>query len=162
MKWCVGWRSTHHRPSLGTPREVVDGVLRPSIQNAGALSGANPSIPRTKLDYVRWKTCKSQGYSGKSKLSCFLRAGESIDCAMGCIVSVEFPAIMCFSGSIVFCAASIMLRKLKVPDKPPASRSSLSLHERQENIRIASWLCLGLGLLMLAGAMLFEFVGFAF
>ena len=47
-------------------------------------------------------------------------------------MTVEFPAIMCFSGSIVFFTASIALRRLRAPEKPRASRPKLSLEESRK------------------------------
>jgi hypothetical protein len=76
-----------------------------------------------------------------------------------CNMVPGFRALICFSGAIAFFVLSIKLRKFKVSEKPPVSRASLSLEERQRKIRVAGWLRFFSGLVMLGVAILFEVLG---
>jgi hypothetical protein len=58
-----------------------------------------------------------------------------------------------FGGIYSFHFAS-KLHRFKVPVNPPKSRADLSLEERRRKIQIATWLCIGGGLVMLVGAAL--------
>jgi hypothetical protein len=49
---------------------------------------------------------------------------------------------------------TMTLRNFKVRSKPPASRSHLSLEERQQRIRVGSWIAFGLGCFLVFGAIL--------
>jgi hypothetical protein len=49
---------------------------------------------------------------------------------------------------------TITLRNFKVRNKPPASRAHLSLEERKQKFRMASWFAFGLGCFFVFGAIL--------
>ena len=69
-------------------------------------------------------------------------------------MSTGFPALVSFSGSVIFFAYAVKLRKFKVP--VPRSAARFSLEERQKRIRTTSWLLFFSGLFLLAGAIFFE------
>lgn len=66
------------------------------------------------------------------------------------------PALACFAMAVGFFAFSIRLRRLRLSAKPPLSRAGFSLQERQKKIRLAAWLCMGLGVFSLIGAICLE------
>ncbi len=68
--------------------------------------------------------------------------------------TMKFPVILCVVGAAASFWANIWLRKFKVREKPPASRSHLSLKERQEKIRIGSWIAFGMGCVFVIGAVI--------
>jgi hypothetical protein len=67
-------------------------------------------------------------------------------------MTVGFPVIVCLVGCISSFWVTVKLRNFKVSAKPPASRASLSVEERQQKIRIASWISFAMGCVMLVGA----------
>jgi hypothetical protein len=74
-------------------------------------------------------------------------------------MATGFPAIMCFTGSIVFFAFSVKLRKSRVLEKSSGSGAIRSSQARQKKIQIASWLGFAVGLVLLAGAIFLELRG---
>jgi hypothetical protein len=74
-------------------------------------------------------------------------------------MTTGFPALICFAGSIVLFAFSIRLRRLRPPEKAPASGAIGSLEERQKKAQLASRLCFALGAVTLAGAIFLELRG---
>jgi hypothetical protein len=60
--------------------------------------------------------------------------------------------IILMLGSIAFSVFGFKLQRLRLPEHPPASRSHLSLEQRQLRIKMASWICIACGLLGLVGA----------
>jgi hypothetical protein len=62
----------------------------------------------------------------------------------------KFPIIVSVIGAIISFAFAVKLRHFRVPERPPASRAGLSVEERQQKIRIASWFSFSCGCLMLA------------
>jgi hypothetical protein len=69
-------------------------------------------------------------------------------------VSLRLPVILCVLGAILWFWLSLMLRIVKLRNKPHTSRVHLSLEERQEKIRIGSWIALGVACVFMVGAML--------
>ena len=67
-------------------------------------------------------------------------------------MNLSFPVIVCFVGAIVCFWTTFQLRRFNVRDLPPSSLAHLSREERQQKIRIASWICFAMGCLMLIGA----------
>lgn len=67
-----------------------------------------------------------------------------------------FPAIMCFAGATVFFACAVIMRKSKLTEKPRESADIDRWQEQRHKIRIASWLCLVMGLVLVTGATLIE------
>jgi hypothetical protein len=53
-------------------------------------------------------------------------------------------------GAVAFFTFTVRLRHLRVSEKPPASRAGLSIEQRQQKIRMASWISFSCGCLMLA------------
>ncbi len=68
---------------------------------------------------------------------------------------IQFPFIVCLLGGLYSLYFALKLRKFKVPDQPPKSRAHLSKEEREKKMQLASWLCLFIGLLMIATAAYF-------
>jgi hypothetical protein len=65
--------------------------------------------------------------------------------------SLEVVAI-CFIGSIVSFAGFYKLQRFRVVGAPLASRANLSIEQRQQKIRMASWLSFAVGcVFLLAG-----------
>jgi hypothetical protein len=67
---------------------------------------------------------------------------------------MKFPVMVCVVGAAASFWATIWLRKFKVREKPPASRSHLSSEERQQKIRIAGWIAFGMGCVYAIGAVI--------
>jgi hypothetical protein len=65
---------------------------------------------------------------------------------------------LCLLAAIAFSLQGIWLRNFKVANKPPASRSHLSLQERQKRIRVASWISFGIACWAVAGAIIFAWL----
>ena len=63
-----------------------------------------------------------------------------------------FPVAILFIGAILFFIFAFRLPRFKVPERSPASRAHLSVEQRQQKIKLASWLCVGSDCFMLAGA----------
>jgi len=70
-----------------------------------------------------------------------------------------YPAILCFAGAVVFFACALIMRKSRLKEKPPESVDAAWWNERRKKIRIASWLCLVMGLVLVAGAIFIEIHG---
>jgi hypothetical protein len=64
---------------------------------------------------------------------------------------MRFPVILCLVGAAGSFWATVWLRGFKVRANPRSSRS-LSLQERQQKIRAASWILFGMGCLYIVGA----------
>jgi hypothetical protein len=64
------------------------------------------------------------------------------------------PVILCVLGAISWFWMSLWLRSFKVRSKPPASRAHLSLEQRQQRIRMASWIAFGGACFLVIGAIL--------
>jgi len=47
-------------------------------------------------------------------------------------MTIDFPVVVSFIGSTGFFAFTVKLRHFKVSEKPPASRATLSIEERQQ------------------------------
>jgi len=65
---------------------------------------------------------------------------------------LSFPVVVCSIGALVSFSYAVTLRRFKLSEKPPASRAGLSLEQRQAKIKMASWLCVASGIVMLAEA----------
>ena len=77
---------------------------------------------------------------------------------MNGIITIGYTATLCFIGSIAHFALTIMLRRFKVSREAPASHAHLSVEERQQKIRTASWISFAMGSLMLAAAFVFAWL----
>jgi hypothetical protein len=71
---------------------------------------------------------------------------------------MKFPVMVCVVGAAASFWATIWLRTFKVREKPPTSRSHLSLEERQQKIRIARWIAFGMGCFYAIGAVILAFL----
>lgn len=69
-------------------------------------------------------------------------------------MKMSFPIILCVFGAISWFWLSLWLRNFKVRSKPPASRAHLSLQDRQQRIRVASWIAFGGACFFVIGAIL--------
>jgi hypothetical protein len=69
-------------------------------------------------------------------------------------MKMRFPVILYVLGAISWFWLSLWLRNFKVRSKPPASRAHLSLHDRQQRIRVASWIAFGMACVFLVGSIL--------
>jgi hypothetical protein len=74
-------------------------------------------------------------------------------------VTISFPVVVCFVGAFPFFAFGAKLRHFKVSEKPPASRAGLSIEQRQQKMKFASWFCFALGGFMLVGAIFLSWLG---
>jgi len=63
----------------------------------------------------------------------------------------KFPAIVSLLGGAYSVFFSFRLRKLRLSEKPPASRALLTLEERQAKLKMAANLALAGGAVMLIG-----------
>jgi hypothetical protein len=68
------------------------------------------------------------------------------------------PAILCVLGAISWFVMGLWLRSLKVGSKPPASRAHLSVEQRQQRIRVASWILFGGAFFFVIAAILFVWI----
>jgi hypothetical protein len=68
------------------------------------------------------------------------------------------PVILCALGAISWFGMSLWLRSLKVRSKPAASRAHLSLEQRQQRVRIGSWIAFGGACVFVVGAILFAWL----
>jgi hypothetical protein len=64
------------------------------------------------------------------------------------------PVILCVLGAVSWFWTGLWLRSIKVRSKPPASRAYLSLEQRQQRIRMASWIAFGGACFFVIGAIL--------
>jgi hypothetical protein len=69
------------------------------------------------------------------------------------MISVKSTIIICFIGAAACFYNAIWFRRFKVPETPPKSRAHLSREERQRRMRVASWVLMFTGILMLALAL---------
>jgi hypothetical protein len=68
-------------------------------------------------------------------------------------MEMRFPVILCVLGAISWFWMSLWLRS-KVRSLPPASRAHVSLEQRQQRIRIGSWIAFGGACMFVVGAIL--------
>lgn len=71
------------------------------------------------------------------------------------------PALMCFAGASVFFAASIALQRKGVRMQRPPSVPDAALEARMKRNRVASWICIVVGTVLVAGALFLESHGLA-
>lgn len=64
------------------------------------------------------------------------------------------PIILCILGAISWFGMGLWLRSFKVRSKPRASRAHLSLEQRQQRIRMGSWIAFGGACVFVIGAIL--------
>ncbi len=64
---------------------------------------------------------------------------------------VKFPVIVCFIGAVSWFWMTAKLRRFKVSEKSPASRTHLSREERQRKIVVGSWIAFAGACFFLAG-----------
>lgn len=69
-------------------------------------------------------------------------------------IKTRFPVILCVLSAISWFWLSLWLRSFKVRSKPPASRAHLSLEQRQQRIRMVSWIAFGGACFFVIGAIL--------
>jgi hypothetical protein len=58
-------------------------------------------------------------------------------------MKMKTPVILCVFGAVSSLWVGLLLRIFKVRSKPPASRAHLSLEQRQQRIRMGSWIAFG-------------------
>jgi hypothetical protein len=78
----------------------------------------------------------------------FMRRGDVLILNM----KMSFPVILCALGAIPWFWLSLWLRNFKVRTNPPAARAHLSLQDRQQKIRIGSWIAFGMACVFLVGS----------
>ncbi len=64
------------------------------------------------------------------------------------------PVILCVLGAISWFGMGLWLRSFKVRSESPASHARLSLEQRQQRIRMGSWIALGGAYFFVLGAIL--------
>lgn len=69
-------------------------------------------------------------------------------------MKMTFPVILCVLGAISWFWMSLWLRIFKVRSRPPALRAHLSLEQRQQRIRIGSWIAFAGACVFVVGAIL--------
>jgi hypothetical protein len=74
-------------------------------------------------------------------------------------MKIPVPAVVSLLGGLYSLYFASRLRKLKVPDKAPASRAHLSLEQRQRKIHIGTGLTFAGGIVMIAGAVFLVWLG---
>lgn len=67
-------------------------------------------------------------------------------------MKIGVPVILCVLGTISWFLMGLWLRSFKVRSKPPASRAHLSLEQRQQRIRMLSWIAFGGACFFVIGA----------
>ena len=80
----------------------------------------------------------------------FMRHGDVLILNM----KMSLPVVLCVLGAISWFSLSLWLRGFKVRSKPPASRAHLSLEQRQQRIRMVSWIAFGGACFFVIGAIL--------
>ena len=73
-------------------------------------------------------------------------------------VKMTPPVILCLLGAISWFWLSLWLRSFKVRSRPPAPRAHLSLEQRQQRIRVGSWIAFGGACVFLVGAIFFAWL----
>jgi hypothetical protein len=74
-------------------------------------------------------------------------------------MSINFQVVVCTIGAVAAFFFAYRLRTLKLALNPPRSRAGLTYEQRQKRMRVASWLSMAAGGLMLGGAILFAVLG---
>jgi hypothetical protein len=74
-------------------------------------------------------------------------------------MSINFQVVVCSFGAVTAFFFAYKLRTLKLALNPPKSRAGLTYEQRQKKVRVASWLSVAAGGLMLRGAILFAVLG---
>jgi hypothetical protein len=64
------------------------------------------------------------------------------------------PVVLCVLGAISWFGLGLWLRTFKARSKPPVSRAHLSLEQRQQRIRMGSWIAFGGACFFVIGAIL--------
>jgi hypothetical protein len=65
---------------------------------------------------------------------------------------IRFPVVLCVIAAFSHFWLWAKLRKFKVRTIPPASRAHLSIEERQQKVRVASWIALGIAWWFVVGS----------
>jgi hypothetical protein len=111
------------------------------------LAGVAISVVSTSTAYALRKSTDPVKAQKRLKIDSLLYGSEFAFTAI-LVYSVfkptpATPIILCILGAISFFGMSLWLRSYKVRSKPPASSAHLSLEERQQKIRTASWIFVG-------------------
>jgi len=69
------------------------------------------------------------------------------------MVGINANALVMIVGAIAFFLFAVRLRNFKISAEPPKSLAHLSLEKRRQRMRLASWLCVFSGCLMMIGAL---------
>jgi hypothetical protein len=80
----------------------------------------------------------------------FMRHGDVLILNM----KMRFPVILCVFGAISWFWLSLWLRSIKVRSRPRASLAHLSLEQRQQRVRMGSWIAFGGACMFVVGAIL--------
>ena len=121
-----------------------------------ALEGIAISVISTSAAYALRKSSDPVRAKKKLKVDPLLYGFEFASTAIliYCVLTTATPIILCILGAISWFGMSVWLRSYKVRSKPSASRSHLSLEERQRKIQTASWIAFGGACLFVVGAIL--------
>jgi uncharacterized membrane protein YhdT len=71
---------------------------------------------------------------------------------------MDFRVVLCLLGGISSSWVGVLLRNFKVRQEPPASRAHLSMKERQQKIRVASWITFGMTFLYTVAVVVFAWL----
>jgi len=121
-----------------------------------ALAGVATSVTSTSTAYALRKSTDPVRAKKRLKVDLLSYGFEFAFMAIltYCVLTrtTTTPTILCILGAISWFGMSVWLRRYKVRSKSPASRARLSLEERQQKIRTASWILFGGACFFLVGA----------
>jgi len=144
---------------------VGGGVLVTLTRGIGwlALAGAAISVISTSAAYTLRKSTNPVTAKKRLKVDPLLYGFEFtftaiLICCVFTRTSVKSPVILCVLGAISWFGMSLWLRSFKVRSRPPALRAHLSLEQRQQRIRIGSWIAFGGACVFVVGAILMEWL----
>lgn len=127
-----------------------------------ALAGLAISVISTSVAYALRKSTDPVKAKKRLKVDPLLYGFEFAFTAISfyCVFTRTrtTPIILCIVGAISWFGMSLWLRAYKVRSNPPPSRAHLSLEERQQKIRTASWIAFGGACVFVVGAILMAWV----
>lgn len=121
-----------------------------------ALAGVAISVISTSAAYVLRKPTDPVRAKKRLRVDPLLYGFEFVFAVIViyCVLTrtTTTPIILCVFGAISWFGVSLWLRSYKVRSKPPASSAHLSLEQRQQRIRAASWIFFGGACFWIVGA----------
>ena len=138
----------------------VGGLLVTLTRRIGwlALAGVAISVISTSAAYALRKSTDPVRAKKRLRVDPLLYGFEFASTAIliYCVLTrtTTTPILLCVLGAISWLGMSLWLRSYKVQSKPPVYRAHLSLEERQQRIRIGSWIAFGLACVLAIGAIL--------